>query len=58
MKDVIIRRVEIPICQKCLDGAGGECHTPGCAFFLHQMDTLPIIREMYIIRAIEEDDLK
>jgi hypothetical protein len=24
----------IYLCDPCLDGAGGECHTPGCALWL------------------------
>jgi hypothetical protein len=24
----------MPICELCTSGAGGECHTPGCSFFL------------------------
>ena len=23
----------MPICDQCLDGAGGKCHTPGCIFW-------------------------
>lgn len=24
----------LPICRLCLDGRGGECHTPGCTFWV------------------------
>jgi hypothetical protein len=24
----------IPICTLCLGGAGGECHVPGCCFWM------------------------
>ena len=37
-------KIKITICQECLNGAGEECHTPGCALFLHKVD-LPI--DMY-----------
>jgi hypothetical protein len=29
-----ILRVEIAICDLCLSGAGGECHSPGCWFWM------------------------
>lgn len=29
-------------CQACLNGEGGECHSPGCLFFLCRAPDLPI----------------
>jgi len=29
-------RVLIYLCDPCLDGAGGECHSPECALFLNR----------------------
>lgn len=26
--------VAITLCDACLDGEGGECHTPGCALWV------------------------
>jgi hypothetical protein len=43
-----LRTIKITICQACLDGEGHECHTPGCALFLHSVD-LPINKEQYEI---------
>jgi hypothetical protein len=31
------------MCDLCLAGAGGECHVPGCAFWLNRAPDLPII---------------
>ncbi len=45
-----VHLVAIQICQACLDGEDEECHTPGCALFLHAVD-LPIHEELY--RVIE-----
>lgn len=42
-----LKRIEITVCEACLEGKGGECHTPGCAYFLHAMDILPIHPAMY-----------
>lgn len=36
-----LKKIKIIICEACLKGQGGECHTPGCALFLHKVD-LPI----------------
>lgn len=33
-----IKRIKIDICEACLKGQGAECHTPGCALFLHRVD--------------------
>ena len=45
---MIIKRVVIDICEACLRGEGQECHTPGCAFFLHRVD-LPIHEGIYTV---------
>ncbi len=43
---MLIKRIVIDICQDCLDGKGEECHTPGCALFLHRVD-LQIDENLY-----------
>jgi hypothetical protein len=35
---MLLKKIEITICQACLDGVGSECHTPGCALWLHKVD--------------------
>lgn len=30
------------ICRGCLDGAGSECHTPGCGFFMNRAPDTPL----------------
>lgn len=37
-----IVRGEVTICSACLDGEGGECHTPGCLFWLNRAPDLGI----------------
>lgn len=32
--DPELRRVEFQVCELCLGGAGGECHVPGCVFWM------------------------
>lgn len=43
-----VHKIVIWICEACLRGEGDECHTPGCALFLHAVD-IPIHRELYEI---------
>lgn len=43
---ITLKRIEITICSACLDGIGKECHTPGCALFLHSV-SLPIDSLLY-----------
>ena len=42
----MLKTIKITICQDCLDGKGEECHSPGCALFLHAVD-LPIDERLY-----------
>ena len=30
------RVFDIPVCEPCIRGEGGECHSPGCSFFLFE----------------------
>lgn len=43
-----LKYIALWVCQKCLDGIKSECHTPGCALYLHRVD-LPISADMYTI---------
>lgn len=29
-----LTRIELQVCSQCLAGAGGECHSPGCSFWI------------------------
>jgi hypothetical protein len=37
--DIPLRRVAAWVCDLCLAGEGGECHAPGCAFWLRDAPT-------------------
>jgi len=41
-KGADVRQVELSLCDLCLDGAGGECHTPGCALYLNRAPDLAL----------------
>ncbi|MCU1500567.1 MAG: hypothetical protein JWM47_4520 [Acidimicrobiales bacterium] len=43
--------VNLTLCSRCLDGAGGECHTPGCALWMTTAPDVPL-------RVNESDPLR
>jgi hypothetical protein len=43
--DTTVKEYVISLCQACIDGIPSECHTPGCALWLHRVD-LPIHRDL------------
>jgi hypothetical protein len=45
------RAVVLSLCGLCLHGAGGECHTPGCALWMNRAPDAPI-------DAVEMHDLR
>lgn len=40
--EIPVRLVRLWLCDLCLDGAGGECHTPGCALWINRAPDLPL----------------
>ena len=42
MTEPVVHRVTLLLCAPCLDGAGGECHTPGCVMWLNRAPDLPL----------------
>ena len=44
---MILKRIIITLCESCLKGEGEECHTPGCALFLHNSPGFEIMPEAY-----------
>lgn len=41
-EEIPVRRVTLWLCDLCLDGAGGQCHTPGCALWINRAPDLPL----------------
>jgi hypothetical protein len=48
----VCRQYVIQLCDPCIAAEGQECHTPGCALWLHSVD-LPIHRE--VLTEVEYD---
>lgn len=43
---LVLHRVTLTLCSLCLAGAGGECHTPGCALWLRRAPDVALDLEM------------
>lgn len=41
-QEIPVRLVRLWLCDLCLDGAGGECHTPGCALWINRAPDLSL----------------
>ena len=40
--EIPVRLVQLWLCDLCLDGEGGQCHTPGCALWINRAPDLPL----------------
>jgi hypothetical protein len=34
--EIAVHLVQLHLCDLCLDGAGGQCHVPGCSLWLNR----------------------
>lgn len=41
-----VRLVQLRMCEACLLGLGSECHTPGCALWIHNSPGHALIPEL------------
>jgi hypothetical protein len=59
--EIPVRRVTLDICELCLAGDGGECHVPGCAFWMRPAPGMPLRGTdghllVAVLRELDEDD--
>lgn len=40
--EIKLRRVTLDLCVLCLNGEGGECHSPGCALWINRAPDIPV----------------
>ena len=43
--------VQIQVCLNCLRHEPGECHAPGCFFWMHPVKDIPANLAMFIVPA-------
>lgn len=39
---ISLHQVTLTLCSLCLNGEGGQCHTPGCALWLKAAPDIPL----------------
>lgn len=47
MNDETLVRVAVWVCRACLQDSAGECHSPGCLFWLHDDTQRPSMEHRY-----------
>lgn len=40
---VPLHTVTLTLCELCINGVGGECHSPGCDLWIHRAPDIPIL---------------
>ena len=56
-KPLVVKDVRLCLCQKCLDGWGGECNIPECAFHKKQRPGQPVCPDQVIAEFDVDDNL-
>lgn len=49
-----LHRIEVHICELCLSDVGGECHVPGCVFWMQAAPTGAFLLWLRASAAITE----
>jgi hypothetical protein len=55
MDEPTLNRYLVYLCSLCVAGEGGECHTPGCAFYMSSAPDLPLTTPM--VRQLPEPSM-
>lgn len=42
MNEPTVHTITIDLCSLCINGAGGECHVPGCALWMNRAPDIAI----------------
>lgn len=51
-REIAYHEVTLRLCAMCLDGKGGECHSPGCALWINRAPDLPL-RDHPFVHSID-----
>jgi hypothetical protein len=55
-RDASLISIRITLCTLCLNGAGGECHVPGCALWGNRAPDIPVTQWERVELVAEYDD--
>lgn len=51
--EIPVHLVQMHLCDLCLNGEGGQCHTPGCALWINRAPDLSL-RDNAFVKVIAE----
>ena len=51
--DEHLNYVGLMVCDYCMDGDGGECHVPGCIFWMCDAPELPLWRVATVLETVQ-----
>jgi predicted HAD superfamily Cof-like phosphohydrolase len=49
-----LRKLEIHVCENCIARKPGECHMPGCFYWLHGVEDVPTYLDAYAAHGLAE----
>lgn len=41
-------RIDAQVCEHCLNGEGGECHEPGCMFWMNRAPDIALTHSAFV----------
>ena len=44
----VLVTVNLTVCRLCLEGLGGECHVPGCAFWCYEAPSVRVADVLHL----------
>lgn len=53
-EEVALYRVRLTLCTLCLAGAGGQCHTPGCALWINRAPDLSLLDRVLMEAGVDK----
>lgn len=56
--EVPVHLVLLHLCEPCLNGEGGQCHTPGCALWINRAPDLPLRDSPFVTVIDVEADVR
>lgn len=42
--------LDVKVCARCCAGLGGQCHTPGCSLWMHNVEAIPVNATQAVIK--------
>lgn len=52
--EVPLLTLHIQVCRNCVDRLPGECHVPGCFYWLRSITEVPTHLDAYVVAGVSE----